>query len=108
MTLGMLLHRIPGGWNEVAQVAAANGNKLQVFDFGWNLATTYTFWSGVIGGAFFSFASHGTGQTIVQRLLAAGKQRGSGRAVVARGFIMFFLFTFFFFGGGFVFFFSPP
>src|SRR5271165_3796733 len=28
-----LLHRIPGGWDEVTQVAAAAGNKLQVFDF---------------------------------------------------------------------------
>ena len=95
VTLGMLLHRIPGGWNEVAQVAAANGNKLQVFDFGWNLATTYTFWSGVIGGAFFTLASHGTDQTIVQRLLAARNQRDSGRALLASGFLVLFQFTVF-------------
>src|SRR6266478_3594012 len=95
VTLGMLLHRIPGGWNEVTQVAAANGNKLQVFDFGWNLATTYTFWSGVIGGAFFTLASHGTDQTIVQRLLAARNQRDSGRALLASGFIVLFQFTVF-------------
>jgi len=31
VTLGALLHRIPGGWNEVTQVAAAAGYKLQVF-----------------------------------------------------------------------------
>src|SRR5271157_3266459 len=50
-TLGLLLHRIPGGWTELRQVAAVSGNKLQVLDFSWNLATKYTFWSGVIGGA---------------------------------------------------------
>src|SRR5580692_163844 len=83
VTFGILLHRIPGGWNEVAQVAAANGNKLQVWDFSWNLTTKYTFWSGVIGGAFLTMASHGTDQTIVQRLLAARNQRDSRRALLA-------------------------
>src|ERR1700751_568062 len=95
VTLGMLLHRIPGGWNEVAQVAAANGHKLQVFDFSWNLATTYTFWSGVIGGGLFTLASHGTDQPIVQRLLAARNQRDSRRALLASGFIVLFQFPVF-------------
>src|SRR5580698_10424923 len=76
-TFFVLLHRIPGGWNEVTQVAATAGHKLQVFDFSWNLATKYTFWSGLIGGAFLTMASHGTDQTIVQRLLAARNQRDS-------------------------------
>src|SRR5215471_17375456 len=49
VTLFLLLLRIPGGWNEVTQVAAAAGNKLQFLDFSRNLATKYTFWSGVIG-----------------------------------------------------------
>src|SRR5271157_5284771 len=93
LTLGLLLHRIPGGWGEVAEVAAAHGNKLQVFDFSWNLATKYTFWSGVIGGAFLTMASHGTDQTIVQRLLAARNQRDSRRALLASGFIVLFQFT---------------
>jgi solute:Na+ symporter, SSS family len=95
VTFGILLHRIPGGWNEVAQVAAANGNKLQVLDFSWSLATKYTFWSGVIGGAFLTMASHGTDQTIVQRLLAARNQRDSRRALLASGFIVLFQFALF-------------
>ena len=32
-TFFVLLHRIPGGWNEVVQVAATHGHKLQLFDF---------------------------------------------------------------------------
>src|SRR5207302_3068629 len=95
VTFGILLHRIPGGWNEIAQVAAANGNKLLILDFNWNLATAYTFWSGVIGGAFFTLASHGTDQTIVQRLLAARNQSDSRRALLASGFIVLFQFTLF-------------
>ena len=95
VTFGILLHRIPGGWNEVAQVAAANGNKLQIFDFSWKMATLYTFWSGAIGGAFFTLASHGTDQTIVQRLLAARNQQDSRRALLASGFIVLFQFTLF-------------
>jgi SSS family solute:Na+ symporter len=94
-TLGLLLHRIPGGWSEVAQIAATNGNKLQVLDFSWNLATKYTFWSGLIGGAFLTMATHGTDQTIVQRLLAARNQRDSGRALMASGFIVLFQFAVF-------------
>src|SRR6202045_4999313 len=48
VTVGFLFHSIPGGWNEVRQVASACGNKLQFLDFSMHLATKYTFWSGVI------------------------------------------------------------
>lgn len=106
VTLFLLLHRIPGGWREVTQTAALVGNKLQVFDFSWNLATKYTFWSGLIGGAFLTMASHGTDQTIVQRLLAARTQRDSSRAIIASGFIVVFQFTVFLLIGVFLFVFA--
>jgi SSS family solute:Na+ symporter len=95
VTFWVLLHRIPGGWSEVTQVAAAAGHKLQVFDFSFHWATKYTFWSGLIGGAFLTMASHGTDQTIVQRLLAARNQRDSRRALLASGVIVFVQFTLF-------------
>jgi solute:Na+ symporter, SSS family len=94
-TFFLLLHRVPGGWNEVIQVAATHGHKLQIFDFSVNLATKYTFWSGLIGGAFLTMATHGTDQTIVQRLLAARNQRDSRRALLASGVIVLFQFTVF-------------
>jgi solute:Na+ symporter, SSS family len=106
VTLFFLLHRIPGGWHEVSQVAASAGGKLQVFDFSWNLTTKYTFWSGLIGGAFLTMASHGTDQTIVQRLLAARTQKDSGRAIIASGFIVLFQFTVFLLIGVFLFVFA--
>jgi SSS family solute:Na+ symporter len=95
VTFWVLLHRIPGGWSEVTQVAAAAGHKLQVFDFSFHWATKYTFWSGLIGGAFLTMASHGTDQTIVQRLLAARNQRDSRRALLASGVIIFVQFALF-------------
>jgi solute:Na+ symporter, SSS family len=95
VTLFLLLQRIPGGWHEVRQVAAAAGNKLQFLDFSPNLATKYTFWSGLIGGAFLTMATHGTDQTIVQRLLAARNERDSRRALMTSGLIVLFQFTVF-------------
>jgi solute:Na+ symporter, SSS family len=95
ITFVLLLHRIPGGWGEVTQIAASAGHKLQVFDFSFGLATKYTFWSGLIGGAFIMMASHGTDQTIVQRLLAARDQRDSRLALLVSGVIVLFQFTVF-------------
>ena len=95
ITFFVLLHRIPGGWNEVTQVAAAAGHKLQFLDFSWNLATKYTLWSGLIGGAFLTMATHGTDQIIVQRLLAAKNQRDSRRALLTSGVIVLFQFIVF-------------
>jgi SSS family solute:Na+ symporter len=95
VTFWVLLHRIPGGWSEITQVAAAAGHKLQVFDFSFHWATKYTFWSGLIGGAFLTMASHGTDQTIVQRLLSARDQRDSRRALLASGVIVLMQFTVF-------------
>jgi solute:Na+ symporter, SSS family len=95
VTFWVLLHRIPGGWSEVTQVAAVAGHKLQVFDFSFHWTTKYTFWSGLLGGAFLTMASHGTDQTIVQRLLAARDQRDSRRALLASGVIVFVQFALF-------------
>src|SRR5882672_2999681 len=65
-----ILHLVPGGWSTVSSMAWDAG-KFRVFDFSWDFYKTYTFWSGVIGGAFLTTASHSTDQLIVQRLLAA-------------------------------------
>jgi solute:Na+ symporter, SSS family len=95
ITLMLLLHRIPGGWTEVTQVAAAAGHKLQILDFSFSWPTKYTFWSGLIGGAFLTMASHGTDQIIVQRLLAARSERDSRRALLTSGVIVLIQFTVF-------------
>lgn len=88
LTFWLLLHRVPGGWSEVTQIAVTAGHKLQIVDFSFDLAKKYTFWSGLIGGAFLTMASHGTDQTIVQRLLAARNQRDSSLALLTSGVIV--------------------
>jgi solute:Na+ symporter, SSS family len=91
----LLLHKIPGGWPEVMQAAAASGGKLRVFDFAFSLTQSYTFWSGLLGGTFLTMASHGTDQTMVQRLLAARNERDSKKALLVSGVIILVQFTLF-------------
>jgi len=66
-----------------------------VFDFTTNPWIPYTFWSGVIGGAFLTTASHGTDQLIVQRLLAARGEKQSVTALLSSGVAILFQFALF-------------
>ncbi|HEX3352036.1 MAG TPA: sodium:solute symporter [Terriglobales bacterium] len=89
-----ILHLVPGGWPMIHSMAASTG-KLQVFDFTPDFWKPYTFWAGLIGGTFFTLASHGTDQLIVQRLLAARTQRQSVAALVSSGIAILFQFALF-------------
>src|SRR5580765_824264 len=89
-----ILHLVPGGWSAI-HAAAAHAGKLQVFDFRGSLFIPYTFWAGVIGGTFFTTASHGTDQLIVQRLLAARGQKQSATALISSGVAILFQFALF-------------
>jgi SSS family transporter len=89
-----IVHLVPGGWPAI-HVAAAAAGKLQVFDFTASFWIPYTFWAGVIGGAFFNTASHGTDQLIVQRLLAARGRKQSATALLSSGMAILFQFALF-------------
>jgi SSS family transporter len=79
---GIALHSLViGGWAEIFSSAHAAG-KLQVLDFRVNPAVPYTFWAGIVGGAFLTMASHGTDQLIVQRLLTCKGLRAAQKALV--------------------------
>jgi len=93
--LFLLLHKIPGGWAAVAEGAAAAGGKFRVLDFSLSLTQSYTFWAGILGGTALTMASHGTDQTIVQRLLAARNERDSKAALLASGVLIFAQFALF-------------
>src|SRR5580704_6398377 len=59
----VILHKIPGGWDHVYSVVQPIG-KLKVFDFRFSpdaqfFSRPYSFWGGVLGGAFLTTASHG-------------------------------------------------
>ncbi len=91
----LLFHKVPGGWPEITQAAAAAGGKFRIFDFTFSLTQSYTFWSGLLGGTFLTMASHGTDQTMVQRLLSARNERDSKKALLASGVVVLFQFALF-------------
>jgi len=88
----VILGMIPGGWSGVLATA---GNKFTLWNFSFDYQISYTFWAGVLGGAFLNTASHGVDQLIVQRLLAAKNARESKIALLSSGFVVFFQFALF-------------
>lgn len=99
LSLFVILGKVPGGWPHVVEVAGGLG-KFAVFDFRFDFSLeffsrTYSFWAGLLGGAFLTTASHGTEQLMVQRLLAAKNKRESRMALFASWFVIFFQFTLF-------------
>lgn len=90
----VLLGQIPGGWNEVMTVGS-EFQKFTVFDFTFNLGRSYTFWAGVIGGAFLTTATHGTDQLMVQRYLSARNARQATAALLTSGVVIFAQFVLF-------------
>lgn len=99
LSLFVILHKVPGGWPHVLDVVGPLG-KLTIFDFRFELnseffSRTYSFWAGLLGGAFLTTASHGTEQLMVQRLLAAKSQGESRLALFSSWFVILFQFTLF-------------
>lgn len=94
----LILVSMPGGWNEVLQVARS-ADKLRLWDFTFSLTIPYTFWAGMIGGAFLTFATHGTDQMMVQRYLACGDKLRSQVALIVSGVLVILQFLLFLFIG---------
>jgi SSS family transporter len=90
----ILLDLIDGGWSQVVAIGSAAG-KFQIFDFTWDLARSYTFWAGVIGGAFLTTSTHGTDQYMVQRYLCSKGPRQASAALLVSGAIVFAQFVMF-------------
>ncbi len=88
----VILGYVPNGWEGVIANAAP---KFSLWNFSTDFHIPYTFWAGVIGGAFLNTASHGVDQLIVQRLLAARNERDSKIALLSSGIIIFFQFALF-------------
>jgi len=92
--IATIIHLVPGGWTHIHQVASS-AHKFRLFDFTPTFWKPYTFWAGLIGGAFLTTASHGTDQLIVQRLLAARGLRQSKTALISSGAAILFQFGLF-------------
>jgi len=86
---------MPGGMAALVQFAGET-DKLQLFDFDFGLTKpSMTFWSGVVGGAFLTAATHGTDQLMVQRYLSARCQRDASLSLGFSGVIVFLQFAVF-------------
>ena len=93
-----LLHLVPGGWAAIHSTAAP-ASKLTVFHWPFSFTTTYTFWSGLLGGMFLTMATHGTDQLMVQRMLAAKNLRQSQTALLSSGVVVLLQFALFLLAG---------
>jgi SSS family solute:Na+ symporter len=94
VAFAILVARLPGGWEQLFTVAAAEG-KLRAIDVSLSLSNAYVLWAGLIGGAFLTFGSHGADQMMVQRYLCARNQRDAARALATSGFVVLFQFALF-------------
>ncbi|MDX2042991.1 MAG: sodium:solute symporter [Acidobacteriota bacterium] len=94
----ILLGKIPGGWNEVVATGSAAG-KFKLLDFTWDITKSYTFWSGLIGGAFLTTATHGTDQLMVQRYLCGDSPKEARKALLVSGVVVLAQFALFLFIG---------
>ena len=91
-----VLHDIPGGMRTVHEHLA--GQNLSMFQTGWDatkpfgealsgmLQTEYTIFAAIIGITFFTMATHGTDQDMVQRMLTAENTAKSRLSLVLSGF----------------------
>jgi SSS family transporter len=82
-----ILMKLPDGWSGFCAFAESS-DKLRCWDFSWDPHLRYTFWSGLVGGAFLTLGTHGTDQIMVQRYLCARNEREAGWAVVSSGIVV--------------------
>ena len=100
LALLLIVNRMPDGFAGLFDFANESG-RAKLFDFamtddqGLRLDEAYTFWAGLIGGAFLTLGTHGTDQMLVQRALAARSQADAGRALIASGIVVFIQFALF-------------
>lgn len=92
--LVILADLLGGGWGEI-QAVGMEFDKFRVLHTGGGIAASTWLFTGLIGGAFLSMASHGVDHLIVQRLLAAPSLRGARTAVIGSGVLVILQFTLF-------------
>jgi SSS family solute:Na+ symporter len=87
LALGLILGDGPvGGLSGVLQ-AAAPDHKLRIIDPSLDLTRTFTLLSCFIGGPILMFATHGTDQDMVQRMLTCRESKEGSRSVILSGVI---------------------
>jgi SSS family transporter len=91
----IIIASMPGGVASIMEFANQT-DKFRLFDFDPGLTKpSMTFWSGLVGGAFLTAATHGTDQLMVQRYLSAKNQRDAALSLGLSGFVVFLQFAVF-------------
>ncbi len=103
----VLLQNIDGGFSNVLALGE-QFDKFSVFDFGWDITKTYTFWAGLFGGCFLTMSTHGTDQYLVQRYLCTSKPSSASLALLTSGAVVLGQFIGFLFIGVLLFAFYAP
>jgi SSS family transporter len=104
VAFGILVTHIPHGLTGMVNTVQPAG-KLQLIHIGFDMsfkefiAQPYTLITGLVGGAVFSIASHGTDQLMVQRLLTTRNLRDGQKALVGSGIVVCIQFALFLFIG---------
>jgi solute:Na+ symporter, SSS family len=82
-----IIRDIPGGTETFTSIGTAAG-KFQLINLGFDPTQKFTLWTGVLGGAFFTMASHGADQIMVQRYLCSRSLREARIALVSSGLVV--------------------
>lgn len=77
---GCILRLLPGGAAEFI-AAGEQLHKFTIFNFSFDPGQAYTFWAGLIGGAFLTMSSHGADHMMVQRYFCS-RSLGQARAAL--------------------------
>jgi Na+/proline symporter len=86
--LGYIVHELPAGvgLRRATAIAGALG-RMNVVDFGGDMGTRYTFWSGMTGGLFVALAYFGTDQSQVGRYIGAKSLAESRLGLLMNGLV---------------------
>jgi solute:Na+ symporter, SSS family len=103
----ILAGEIPGGVGAAIELGQ-QFDKFRVLDFSFDITKTFTFWSGVVGGAFLTMSTHGTDQYMVQRYLCTENPRKAAAALLVSGVVVLMQFVGFLFIGVLLFAFYRP
>jgi SSS family transporter len=98
LAAGWVLSHVHGGTAGFVEAGEAAG-KFRLLVLAPDLSEPFTLWAGLVGGAFFTMASHGADQMMVQRYLCSRSLREARVALVASGFVVLVQFLLFLFLG---------
>jgi len=88
--IGLFTIRTPGSGRLARRLRHGCGRgQVPRLYFGWNFYAKYTFWSGVIGGAFSPRPATATDQLIDDAVAGVAQRRYAKMALVASGVLVF-------------------